>query len=633
MSSRSKKIVELALQMEEHTDDESDSDPFSAVDSDLDPMFLPSSNDELSDSSDISLTEIIGQKKKFTKTTGERPEQVYNFENQPCCSKSLPVAEFQEAGVQNEDGTQNLNVSSTETGDNLENVLDEEEAADQNEHTWREPVGNHQVFDYSAESGLHAGYAAVLINNLSPYSCFRYFVDDEIINEMVNQTNLYATQVLFEAEDVSRESRLHRWVPTDKGEMLKFIGIVAYMGMVRMPSLEKYWSTDELFQISIIPKVMSRNRFQLLLRMWHFSDNNDCPEGDRLHKIKPLLDALVKKFQEIYTPGRTFCIDESVVPFQGRLLFKQYIPNKTHKYGVKLFKLCSDNGYTWNIRIYAGKEKQERDASVGTNIVLKLSQDLLDTGRTIAADNYYTSLELANILLDHKTHYIGTLRANQRGNPKEVILKNLKKGEIFGLENGRGVCVLKWKDKRDVLLLSTKHTTETVDVQRRTGIVKKPRAVMEYNEAKSSIDQSDQMARYHSPVRKSLKWYRKLAIEFLLGTALVNAHIVYNLLANKKLKIPEFREEVIRSLFTDHGDAGELDVRQEKITKKTAKIHTLCRKEGQFDKVRKYCKGCYAKKLRGEITKNCVKKVVTFCGVCDDQPHFCLNCFNTTHAK
>ncbi|CAH2019668.1 unnamed protein product [Acanthoscelides obtectus] len=174
MSSRSKKIVELALQMEEHTDDESDSDPFSAVDSDLDPMFLPSSNDELSDSSDISLTEIIGQKKKFTKTTGERPEQVYNFENQPCCSKSLPVAEFQEAGVQNEDGTQNLNVSSTETGDNLENVLDEEEAADQNEHTWREPVGNHQVFDYSAESGLHAGYAAVLINNLSPYSCFRF---------------------------------------------------------------------------------------------------------------------------------------------------------------------------------------------------------------------------------------------------------------------------------------------------------------------------------------------------------------------------------------------------------------------------------------------------------------------------
>nr|CAI5826581.1 unnamed protein product [Callosobruchus analis] len=276
----------------------------------------------------------------------------------------------------------------------------QEEVASQSEGTWRQPVGNHQVFDYSAESGLHAGYAATLINDLSTYSCFRSIVDDKIIDEMVNQTNLYGSQVMADSEDVSKESRLHRWVPTDKEEMLKFIGIVAHMGMVRMPSLEKYWSNDELFHISIIPRIMPRNRFQLLLRMWYFSNNEDCPEGDRLYKIKPLLDALVNNFQAIYTPGRTFCIDESVVPFQGRLLIKQYIPNKPHKYGVKLFKLCSDNGYTWNIRIYGGKEIQEGNASVSTNVVLQLSKDLLDTGRTIVADNYYTSLELANILLD-----------------------------------------------------------------------------------------------------------------------------------------------------------------------------------------------------------------------------------------
>lgn len=624
-------------------------------------MFLPSSNEEFS-SSDLS-DEEKGADHKYriaeTRSKQHRPvrkrkrpeEGNEHSESQPCCSKSLPTPDFEDVVEQNEEGTDRLNASFFEPGDDVpedeledffevevsantraediesENI--EEIAANRDEHTWREPVGNHQVFDYSAESGLHAGYAATLINDLSPYSCFRCFVDDEIINEMVNQTNLYATQVLSEAQDVSRESRLHRWVPTDKAEMLKFIGIVAYMGMVRMPSLEKYWSTDELFQISVIPKVMPRNRFQLLLRMWHFSDNKACPEGDRLHKVKPLLDALVKNFQAVFTPGRTFCIDESVVPFQGRLLFKQYIPNKTHKYGVKLFKLCSDNGYTWNIRIYGGKERQEGNASVPTNVVLKLSQGLLDTGRTIVADNYYTSLELANILLDHQTHYIGTLRANRRGNPKEVIQKKLKKGEVFGQENDRGVCVLKWKDKRDVLLLSTKHTTETVDVQRRTGVVKKPRAVIEYNEAKSSIDQSDQMASYHTPLRKSLKWYRKLAVEFLLGTALVNAHIIYNKLADKKMKIAEFRENVIRTLLTSQCDADENDVRVVKPTK----MHTLLRKDGKFDKVRKYCKGCYAKKLRGEISKNRVKKVVTYCGTCDSQPHFCLDCFNIAHTK
>nr|CAH7716796.1 unnamed protein product [Callosobruchus chinensis] len=86
----------------------------------------------------------------------------------------------------------------------------QEEVASQNEGTWSQPVGKHKVFDYSAESGLHAGYAATLINDLSPYSCFRSIVDDKIIEELVNQTNLYATQVLSDSEDKSKQSRMHR---------------------------------------------------------------------------------------------------------------------------------------------------------------------------------------------------------------------------------------------------------------------------------------------------------------------------------------------------------------------------------------------------------------------------------------
>lgn len=63
---------------------------------------------------------------------------------------------------------------------------------------------------------------------------------------------------------------------------------------------------------------------------------------------------------------------------------KQYIPQNTHKYGIKLFKLpvCCDKGYMWNVKVYAGKE-QSGNASVPTKIVLKLSEKLLDAGRTI----------------------------------------------------------------------------------------------------------------------------------------------------------------------------------------------------------------------------------------------------------
>lgn len=563
--------------------------------------------------------------------------------DEPCCSKTLPVQanttnDEEIEKEQEDDMTNEQEITETELSnffdvDIAETGLTENDESRnkrrdaRNNIIWEEPVGNHNIFEYTSSGGLHENYAAELVTDLSPYKCFRTLVDDEIINEMVDQTNLYATQSVTSAGDISKESRLHKWVPTDKTEMIKFIGIAAYMGLVKMPRIEKYWSNDVLYSNSLIPSIMSRNRFQLLLKMWHFSDNTSCPEGDRLHKISPLLEKLLTNFQAVYTPGRTFCIDESVIPFQGRLVFKQYIPQKTHKYGVKLFKLCSGNGFTWNIRIYAGKERNEGNASVPTNIVLNLSRELLNSGRTIVADNYYTSLELANLLLDEKTHYIGTLRANRRGNPREVLDKKLKRGEVYGQENERGICILKWRDKRDVLLLSTKHNTDTVEIQRRSGVVKKPKAIIDYNEAKSSIDQSDQMASYNSPLRKSLKWYRKLALEFILGTALVNAHIIYNQLA-PKMKITEFREEIIKELIK-----GEPNNRINVETPRKSLNHSLLKKDGPFDKVRKYCKGCYGKKMRGEITKNRVKKVVTYCNICETQPHFCLNCFNAAHAK
>lgn len=58
----------------------------------------------------------------------------------------------------------------------------------------------------------------------------------------------------------------------------------------------------------------------------------------------------------VRTPNQSMCIDESIVPFTGRLTFKQYIQNKTHKYGIKVLKLCINNLYTIGFKMYAGKE-------------------------------------------------------------------------------------------------------------------------------------------------------------------------------------------------------------------------------------------------------------------------------------
>nr|CAH7741472.1 unnamed protein product [Callosobruchus chinensis] len=112
------------------------------------------------------------------------------------------------------------------------------------------------------------------------------------------------------------------------------------------------------------------------------------------------------------------CIDETIVPFRGRLSFLQYILGKRHKYGVKLFKLCIEGGYTYALKIYGGGGGvQTSTKPLATRVVMELMEPLLNTVRTLYTDSFYTSVDLAHELRNSQTHLVGTLRQNRKPNP------------------------------------------------------------------------------------------------------------------------------------------------------------------------------------------------------------------------
>ena len=55
---------------------------------------------------------------------------------------------------------------------------------------------------------------------------------DDLLDEIVYQTNLYARQ-----QNVNTTFKL------EKHELMVFIGIVLYMGVNTLPSIEDYWGT------------------------------------------------------------------------------------------------------------------------------------------------------------------------------------------------------------------------------------------------------------------------------------------------------------------------------------------------------------------------------------------------------
>ena len=49
-------------------------------------------------------------------------------------------------------------------------------------------------------------------------------------------------------------------------------------------------------------------------------------------------------------------MDEVNVKFQGRVIFRQYIPKKRKRLGIKIYKLCDESGYTYDMKVYLGRD-------------------------------------------------------------------------------------------------------------------------------------------------------------------------------------------------------------------------------------------------------------------------------------
>ncbi|KAG5868230.1 hypothetical protein JTB14_014176 [Gonioctena quinquepunctata] len=475
-----------------------------------------------------------------------------------------------------------------ENGDD-ENGTAPDLASNQFEFSWYDYSGNHKTFRFTGNEGIQVDLA----KNLTPVAAFDQFFSPELIALIVEETNRYAAYIIS-TTNVTRKSRLNQWYPTNEQEIRKFVGFYIWMGLNCRPAIASYWSTDVLYK-NQVSQVLSRNRFEMLLRMIHFSDRENETNNDRLYKIRPVLDMLNNSFQQTYTVGQEMVINESMIPWRGRLKFRQYIPTKSHKYGAKLFKLCSPSGYTWKCQIYTGRTEEQRPAGlgIGETVVLTLTEGLLNEGRTLYTDNFYTSCPLAKILLTKSTHLVGTLRRSRKHLPKDVKTKKLKKHEYIGQQTNDGMVVSKFKDARDVLMLSTLHGLE----------MKVSPPSSELKRAMSPTANNDEPNRKKKRVNEAAKLKPEAIIAYNNGKEDVARTLLFGNDANRKsLMIPK-----VAHLF-----------------------------ENTDEKTRKQCRTCYfnlTKEMSRAEARKKVRKVRTYCDGCDGKPAMCQECHIKNHSS
>jgi len=134
--------------------------------------------------------------------------------------------------------------------------------------------------------------------------------------------------------------------PVTKDEMYVAFTPLMLMGIIQKPTLRSYFSKNYILATPIFGSVISMDRFESICNFVHFNKNDHVGtyQGPyKLFKIYPVLSHLKTKFQSLFLPGQNIAIDESLTPWRGRLSFRQYIPLKSSKFGIKSYELCESS--------------------------------------------------------------------------------------------------------------------------------------------------------------------------------------------------------------------------------------------------------------------------------------------------
>jgi len=376
---------------------------------------------------------------------------------------------------------------------------------------------------------------------------FTYFVDETLVDMIVEETNRYRQQNITQ-----NWAKTGKWVDTNTKEMYLFIATSLLMAINTKPKLKQYWSTDEVLNTPIYSQLFSRNRYLSLLRNLHFTNNEDNNEN-RLRKVDKVIENLKEKFAQAFIPFQNLCIDESLLLWKGKLSFKQYIPSKRNRFGIKLFLLCDcETKYVLDFIVYIGSATEitnTPELGISGSIVQTLMKDYLQKGRVLYVDNWYTSIPLFTYLYENNTGACGTIRKNRKGLPN--LSSKIPKGERIYLHNNF-LLAMKYHDKREVFMLSSVHSPEmqeTGKYDRNTNReIHKPKCIIDYNSNMGAVDQVDMQITFSECQRKTLKWYKKLFFH-LLDLAIYNAYVLYRMRNPVNIQFCDFKVLIIKEII------------------------------------------------------------------------------------
>jgi len=378
---------------------------------------------------------------------------------------------------------------------------------------------------------------------------FRLFWTVAIITTFVTATNAYA---------VSTNDPYFK-VPVTVAEMENFFGLILLFGVIKVPERRSAWEINSIFYNINVAKVMTRHRFEAILRNLHWFNTASISKDevkqrnfvDPFWRMADLLETLAVIFRTLYIPFQETDVDEQGIPSKAYHHAVQYNKDKPEKWFFKVYALnCARSSYMCNFYLFRGKDKcREEGVPASAYPVWKLLQHDIYRGWNYICfiDNYFNGMWLCKKLRTIQVETCGTCRTNrvplEKGCPKWYYPKTGKlkgkKGEMkcSTLDDGANppLYVTSWMDKKAVNMLHT-FPTYKVSINRNernaaTGIWEKaplaiPSIITNYNKGMGGTDLFDQFLSYYRTSVKTKRWPHRIYFHFLM-CCVVNSWIIY----------------------------------------------------------------------------------------------------------
>ncbi|XP_020483419.2 piggyBac transposable element-derived protein 4-like isoform X1 [Labrus bergylta] len=476
-------------------------------------------------------------------------------------------------------------------------------------------------------TGLTPGPTHHALSRISTVkSTFDLFLTDDIMKLILNMTNLQG-----------RRSKKD-WKDIDITDLQAFIGLLILSGVYRShkESLHSLW--DDQTGRPIFRATMALRRFNLIESVITFDDKltRSRRKHDMLAAVRVLWEKWTDRLPMLFNPGRNVCVDKQLVAFRGNCRFRQYMPKKHARYGIKIWVTC-DVGtcYAWRMQVYTGKEDgQPSEGGQEKQVVLDMLEGL--RGHTVTCDKFFTSFSLSEeLLLKRKIALVGTIRSNKLELPKNLLQIRHRAvfSSLFGFTKTHSLVSYIPRRGKNLLLLSSKHRAPKVNKR-------KPVIITDYNSCKRAVENLEKVLGTYSCNRRTRRWPMVMFFN-IIDISAFNAFVLWTVAEpswnqTKTCKRRLFLEELGKSLVTPQMARRQvlprapvasavveaLQHRQEEPVDEQAPVEP-------GEKKRKQCDFCKAHK-RKRVYNTCYRCEKQICK--EHSAMICLSCSTLTHS-